>query len=163
MTIAVYPGTFDPITLGHLSVVRNAVRLFAHVRVLIAVHPTKDPLFTLVERVELARAALASMPTVSVDATSGLVVEYARAIGATVLVRGLRGAADAVYETELAQKNREIAEEVMTVMLPSEPSLSSVSSSDLKARAARGEPIDEFCPSAVAEALRERFAPERAR
>lgn len=153
MTIAVYPGTFDPLTTGHVSVVRQAVRLFAHVRVLVAVHPDKKPMFSLAERIELARAALGPMPTVSVDGTEGLVVEYARAIGASVLVRGLRGAADAVYETELAQTNREIAPEIATVFLPAEPRLSMVSSSELKARAKRGEPIDEYCPPAIAAAL----------
>lgn len=157
MTIAVYPGTFDPITTGHVSVVREAVRLFAHVRVLIAVHPTKEPLFTLEERIELAREVLGVMPTVSVGGTRGLVVEYARSIGASVLLRGLRGAADAAYETELAQQNREIAPEIATVMLPAEPRLSLVSSSELKARAKRGEPIDEYCPREIAERVRARF------
>lgn len=157
MTIAVYPGTFDPITLGHLSVVREAVRLFAHVRVLIAVHPTKVPLFDLAERIALAREALGPMPTVSVDGTEGYVVEYARRIGATVIVRGLRGAADAAYETDLAQQNRELAPEVATVMLPAEPSLSMVSSSDLKARARAGQPIDDYCPPVVARLLIERL------
>ena len=157
MTIAVYPGTFDPITTGHVSVVREAVRLFAHVRVLIAVHPTKEPLFTLEERIELAREVLGVRPTVSVGGTRGLVVEYARSIGASVLLRGLRGAADAAYETELAQQNREIAPEIATVMLPAEPRLSLVSSSELKARAKRGEPIDEYCPREIAERVRARF------
>jgi pantetheine-phosphate adenylyltransferase len=157
MTIAVYAGTFDPITLGHLSVVREAVRLFAHVRVLVAVHPDKTPLFDLEERIGIAREAVGPMPTVSVDGTTGLVVEYARAIGATVLVRGLRGAADAAYETELAQRNREAAPEIATVMLPSEPRFSVVSSSELKARAERGEPIDAFAPPGVVAHLAARF------
>lgn len=157
MTIAVYAGTFDPMTYGHLSVVRQAVRLFAHVRVLVAVHPKKEPLFSLAERIELARAALGPMPTVSVDGTEGLVVEYAQSIGATVLVRGLRGAGDAVYETELAQTNRELAPEIATVMLPAEPRLSMVSSSELKARAARGQPLGAFCPPVVAERLRHKL------
>lgn len=157
MTIAIYAGTFDPITTGHVSVVREAVRLFAHVRVLVAVHPTKVPLFTLEERVELAQAVLGVMPTVSVDGKPGLVVEYARTIGASVLLRGLRGAADATYETELAQQNREIAPEIATVMLPAEPRLSSVSSSELKARAERGEPIDDYCPREIRDRVLARF------
>lgn len=161
MSIAIYAGTFDPITTGHLSVVMQAVRLFAHVRVLVAVHPDKEPLFDLTERVELAREALGPMPTVTVDGTAGLVVDYARRIGATVLVRGLRGAADAAYETELAQQNREIAPEVATVMLPAEPELSMVSSSELKARVERGEPIERFAPPVVAQKLRARVAQKR--
>lgn len=162
MTIAVYPGTFDPITTGHLSVVKQGVRLFAHVRVLIAVHPDKEPMFDLDERIALAREAVGPMPTVSVDGTTGLVVDYARRIGATVLVRGLRGAADAAYETELAQQNREIAPEVATVMLPAEPDLSMVSSSELKRLAERGAPIDRYAPPVVAARLRARFGGEGA-
>lgn len=158
MTIAVYPGTFDPITLGHLSVVREAVRLFAHVRVLVAVHPTKEPLFDLEERIAMAHEVVGPMPTVTVDGTDGYVVEYARRIGATVIIRGLRGAADAAYETDLAQQNRELAPEIATVMLPATPSLSMVSSSDLKARAERGEPIDAYSPPSVARRLLERLA-----
>jgi pantetheine-phosphate adenylyltransferase len=161
MTVAVYAGTFDPITYGHLSVVRQAVRLFAHVRVLIAVHPKKAPLFTLEQRIELARAALGPMPTVSVDGTEGLVVEYAKAIGASVLVRGLRGVADAAYETELAQTNRELAPDIATVMLAAEPHLSSVSSSELKARALRGEAIEPYCPPVIARRIHEKLAPGR--
>ena len=97
------------------------------------------------------------MPTVTCDGTTGMVVDYARAIGATVLVRGLRGEADAAYETRLAQQNRELGPEILTVMLPAEPSLSKVSSSELKRRAAAGDPIDEFCPPYVAARLRERL------
>ena len=160
MTIAVYPGTFDPITSGHLSVVREGVRLFAHVRILVAVHPTKEPLFSLDERIALAREVVGRMPTVSVGGTDGMVVEYARLIGATALLRGLRGAADAEYETRMAQTNRELAGEILTVMLPAEPSLSMVSSSELKRRARAGEPIDAYCPPAIARRLRERLAEE---
>ncbi|MCA9604448.1 MAG: pantetheine-phosphate adenylyltransferase [Myxococcales bacterium] len=158
MTIAVYAGTFDPLTLGHLSVVKTAVRLFAHVRVLVAVHPDKQTLFTLEERIALAREVVGAMPTVSCDGTGGMVVDYARAIGATVLVRGLRGEADAAYETRLAQANRELGPEILTVMLPSDPALSMVSSSELKRRARAGAPIDAFCPPAVAEKLLARLA-----
>src|SRR5687767_10019493 len=100
MTIAVYAGTFDPPTEGHVTVVRQAARLFAHVRVLIAVHPSKKPLFEIDERVAMLREVLGDMPTVSVGATTGLVVDHARHIGATHLVRGLRDAADASWETD---------------------------------------------------------------
>lgn len=163
MSIAVYAGTFDPITTGHLSVVMQAVRLFSHVRVLVAVHPDEEPLFDLGERVALARDAVGPVPTVSVDGTTGLVVDYARRIGATVLVRGLRGAADAADETDLAQQNHELAPEIATVMLPAEPELSMVSSSELEARAERGEPTERYAPDVVAERLRARVAEGRAR
>ena len=156
--IAVYAGTFDPVTEGHLSVVRQAVRLFAHVRVLVAVHPNKTPLFSGDERVAMIREAVAPMPTVSVAWTSSLVIEHARTIGATHLVRGLRDAADAAWETELARQNREIAPEIGTIMLPAEPHLAAVSSSELKARATRGESLEPWCPPHVAAQLRVRSA-----
>ncbi|WP_053234552.1 pantetheine-phosphate adenylyltransferase [Sandaracinus amylolyticus] len=162
MTIAVYAGTFDPLTEGHVSVVRQAVRLFAHVRVLVAVHPTKKPLFTADERVAMIREALAMMPTVSVAWTSKLVIEHARAIGATHLVRGLRDAADAAWETDLARQNRELAPDLSTIMLPAEAHLAKVSSSELKARAARGDDLEPWCPPSIAAHLRTRIA-EQAR
>ncbi|MCB9594962.1 MAG: pantetheine-phosphate adenylyltransferase [Sandaracinaceae bacterium] len=158
MTIAVYAGTFDPFTFGHLSVVKEAVRLFSHVRVLVAVHPTKEPLFDLAERIAMAREVVGRMPTVSCDGTAGMVVDYAREIGGTVLVRGLRGEADAAYETRLAQNNRELGPEILTVMLPAEPALSVVSSTELKRRARAGEPIESFCPPVVAKRLVARLA-----
>lgn len=154
--IGVYAGTFDPLTEGHVSVIRQAARLFSHVRVLVAVHPTKTPLFSGDERVEMIREALAIMPTVSVAWSAALVIEHARAIGATHLVRGLRGAADAAWETDLARQNREVAPEITTIMLPAEPHLASVSSSDLKARWARGEDVAAFCPPAIAARMRAR-------
>lgn len=157
MTIAIYAGTFDPITLGHLSVIQESVKLFAHTRVLVAVNPNKETMFTLEERIALAHELVGPMPTVTVDGTEGYVVHYARRIGATVLVRGLRGAADATYETDLAQQNREIAPEIMTVMLASDPALSQVSSSELKRRAQAGQPIGEFAPPNVAAALLDRL------
>ncbi len=92
MSIAVYPGSFDPVTLGHLSVIRQAARLYPHVVVLVAINPEKRGLFSIEERVLLVRDSVKRFPNVSVDATEGLVVDYAREIGATVLVRGLRGA-----------------------------------------------------------------------
>lgn len=158
MSIAIYAGSFDPITRGHLSVLRHAARLFAHVRVLVAVNPQKGGLFEPEERVALIREVTAAMPNVTVDRTDGLVVEYARETSATFLVRGIRGASDAGFETDLAQANRQLAPEISTVLLPAEQSLARVSSSDLKDRAARGEPLEPFCPPIVAARLRERLA-----
>src|ERR1043166_8265639 len=151
--VAVYAGTFDPVTRGHVSVVAQAARLFLHVRVLVADNPAKAPLFDVATRVALLREVLGKLPNVSVDSTAGYVVEYAREIGAAVLVRGIRGASDATWETELAQENRKLAPDVQTVLLPAEPSLSAVSSSELKARARAGLALDEWCHPCVASAL----------
>jgi len=157
MSIAVYAGSFDPITAGHLSVVRQAARLFSHVRLLVAVNPEKSGLFDADERQALIAQAIAAMPNVSVGATTGFVVQYAREIAATFLVRGIRGASDAGFETDLAQQNRVLAPEITTILLPASAELAQVSSSGLKERARRGEPLSPFCPPAVAEALRRRL------
>jgi len=159
MTIAVYAGSFDPITAGHESIVRQAARIFSHVRVLVAVNPNKDVLFETDERVKMIGETFRRMPQVSVDATDGLVVEYARDMGASYLIRGVRGATDAEYETGLAQANREIAPEVTTIMLPAEPSLSELSSSGLKERVRSGQDVKDLCAPAVAQALERRLLP----
>lgn len=158
MTIAVYAGTFDPVTLGHLSVVRRAVRFFSHVRVLVAVNPEKATLFDVPTRLDLLRRAVAAMPTVSVDATTGWVVDHARSIGAGALVRGMRGESDAVFETRLARENERIAPELATVLLPADADLAGVSSSELKALFAAGRDVTAFAPPHVVEALAARFA-----
>ncbi len=161
MTVAVYAGSFDPITNGHVSVVRQAVRVFSHVRILVAVNPTKDYLFSRAERVDMIRRVVGGMPQVSVAATSDLVVAYAKEIGASFLVRGIRGKTDAEFETWLAQENRAIAPEILTVLLPAEPALSAVSSSGLKARVQRGEPVGEACPPEVLERLQKKLQEAR--
>lgn len=154
--IAVYAGTFDPFTAGHLSVVAQAAGIFSFVRVLVAVNPDKQTWFSREERAALIEALVAPMPNVSVDATEGLVVDYARGIGARFLVRGIRGASDATFETALAQQNRVLAADVQTVLLPAELALSEISSSALKARALAGQPLDGLCPAHIARALVER-------
>ncbi len=157
MSIAVYAGTFDPITYGHLSVVRKAAGIFGHVRILVAVNPDKRPLFTADERVASIGALVVKMPHVSVDATERLVVEYARDIGARFLVRGVRGATDAEFETRLAQQNRALAPEIETVLLPADPAFSGVSSSELKRRVRDGEPLSGACPAEIEAAIRARI------
>ncbi|MDY7230424.1 pantetheine-phosphate adenylyltransferase [Hyalangium rubrum] len=161
MTIAVYAGSFDPVTAGHLSVIRQAARLFGHVVVVVAVNPKKRTLLTAAERVELLREVVALHPNVTVASTEGIVVEYARAIGASVLLRGVRGATDAQFETELAQTNRALAPDISTLFLPAEAHLAEVSSSALKDRLSRGEDISAFCPAAVAAKLRQRLLEPR--
>ncbi|MCY1080435.1 pantetheine-phosphate adenylyltransferase [Archangium lansingense] len=163
MTIAVYAGSFDPVTAGHLSVVRQAARLFGHVVVVVAINPEKHTLFTVAERMELLREVVALHPNVSVASTEGLIVDYARAIGASVLLRGVRGATDAQFETTLAQANRALAPDLATLFLPAESHLAEVSSSRLKEKLARGEDVSDFCPPAVAAKLRQRLSPSSLR
>jgi len=160
MYIALYAGSFDPVTAGHLSVIRQAARLFGHVVALVAINPHKRALFTVPERVELLREAVAHHPNVSVASTEGLVVEYARSIGASVLLRGVRGATDAQAETELAQANRTLAPDLSTLLLPAEPHLSEVSSSLLKEKLQRVEDVSAYCPPMVVARLRQRLPVE---
>jgi pantetheine-phosphate adenylyltransferase len=159
MTIAVYAGSFDPVTAGHLSVIRQAARLFGHVVVVVAINPEKRTLLTVAERVELLREVVALHPNVTVASTEGLIVDYARAIGASVLLRGVRGATDAQFETTLAQANRALAPDLATLFLPAESHLAEVSSSRLKEKLSRGEDVSDFCPPAVAAKLRQRLCP----
>ncbi len=151
--IAVYAGTFDPMTFGHLSVVSQAASIFSFVRVLVADNPDKRVLFTVAQRVALIKECVQRMPNVSVDSTDGFVVTYAQQIGARFLVRGIRGASDATFETTLAQQNRALAADVQTVLLPAESRLSDVSSSALKQAALRGQDLHELCPPNIAAAL----------
>jgi pantetheine-phosphate adenylyltransferase len=153
MSMAVYAGTFDPITAGHLSVVRQAVRLFNHVVVLVAVNPKKVTLFTVEERLEMIRGEVRVHPNVSAAFTTGMVVDHARLIGANLLLRGVRGATDAQFETELAQQNRDLAPEITTLFLPAFAGLSEVSSSRLKELARGGKELSTYCSPEVAARL----------
>ena len=159
MRIAIYAGTFDPITQGHLSVIEAGSKAFDALVVLIGVNPKKQPLFTIKERLGFINQATKHLENVSCDATDGIVVQYARQIGAQFLVRGIRDATDAEYETNLANINRSIAPEITTFFLCADPKLAEVSSSRLKEMAGSGEDGSGFCSSDVWRALQNRIAP----
>lgn len=163
MNTCVYAGSFDPVTRGHLAVVRRAARLFAHVRVLVADNPDKAPLFSASERARLAREVTAGLPQVTVATTRGLVIDHARTIAASALVRGVRDERDALSETKMAWLNEELAPELPTLLVPCPAALADVSSSRLKALARAGDDdLDRLCPPAVARALRARLSREEA-
>ncbi|HAZ66431.1 MAG TPA: pantetheine-phosphate adenylyltransferase [Opitutae bacterium] len=115
--IAVYPGTFDPITLGHIDVLRRAGHIFDHVMVAVAPSDSKSPWFSLDERLAMAREACSDLPNVSVETLSGLTAEFARSRGAAVIIRGLRKFSDFEFEFDLAHANRLLAPEIETVVL----------------------------------------------
>lgn len=157
MKRAVYAGTFDPITLGHVSVVERAARLFDELLVVVALNPRKEPLFSAAERVELIQALAGEWSNVSVCETSGYVVDLARARGARYLVRGVRGVTDTESELELSRMNRALAPEIETVFVPAHDELSEVSSSRLKELVRAGVDVQRFCPALVGARLKEKL------
>ena len=153
---AMYPGTFDPITLGHEDLVRRATRLFDKVIVAIAANPSKEPMFSLDERVELARTVLADMDSVEVMGYSGLTVDFARDNGLQAIVRGLRAISDFEYEFQLANMNRHLNEEVESVFLTPAETYTYISSSLVREICSMGGNISEFVSPKVKDALMER-------
>ena len=154
--IAVVPGSFDPVTLGHLDIVRRAARLYDELVVLVVHNPGKTPMLPLAERVALIERVIrdAGLPaTVRVDSWgAGLLVDYCRRIGATVLVKGVRSQLDVTYETPMALVNRDLAD-VETVLLLPDPAHAHVSSSLVRQVDALGGDVTPYVPAAVAEAL----------
>ena len=154
---AVYPGTFDPVTNGHLDIIRRGSGLFAHVVVAILSNPDKEPLFTLAERAKLVASAVSGLPNVRVDTFEGLLVDYARRSGARVIVRGLRAVSDFEYELQMAMMNRRMNDTVETVfMMPSE-SYSYVSSRLVREVVMLGGSVEGLVPPEAARALVERL------
>ena len=151
---AMYPGTFDPITLGHEDLVARAANIFERVVVAIAADPgSKEPLFTIDERVELARAALADHKNIEVRRYGGLTVDFAKENDLSVIVRGLRAVADFEYEFQLATMNRHLTEEVETVFLTPTDRYTFISSTLVREIATLGGDISEFVSPTVKEAL----------
>lgn len=156
--IAVYPGTFDPITNGHLDIVDRALDLFDKIIIAIAINPTKQPLFTLDERVEMIRKCYPETDSrVEIDPISGLLVEYARKRKAKTIVRGLRAVSDFDYEFQLALMNRRLEREVETIFLMSGFRWIYISSSIIKDAARHGGNIENLVPLHVEEMLKNRF------
>lgn len=156
MRTAVVPGSFDPVTLGHLDVIARAARLFDRLHVLVTHNPAKQARFTADERVALIRESLAEAGVEGVEVAAwseGLLVDYCRRVGADVLVKGLRSATDAAYETPMALVNRDLAG-VETLFLVAQPATSHVSSSLVRQVAALGGDVTPYVPAPVARAMR---------
>lgn len=153
---ALYPGTFDPITNGHQDLVRRAASIFNRVVVAIAANPSKAPLFSLEERVELASAVLADIPNVEVRGYQGLTVQFAQDNGLDVMVRGLRAVSDFEFEFQLATMSRQIAGQVETVFLTPTEQFSFISSNMVREIALLGGDVSRFVHPVVEEALKRR-------
>ncbi|EGW36841.1 pantetheine-phosphate adenylyltransferase [Desulfosporosinus sp. OT] len=161
MRTAIYPGTFDPVTYGHLDILIRAKELFDGVTIAIAADSKKTPLFTLGERMELLLEATKDMPNVSVRVFEGLTVEFARQCGAVAILRGLRALSDFEYEFQLALMNKKIASDIETIFLMTQSEFSFVSSSAIKWAASLHAGVSDFVPVHVENALMKKYASQR--
>lgn len=163
MTGAMYPGTFDPITNGHYDLVRRAVDIFDKVIVAIAANPGKAPLFTLEERVRLAREVLGDIPNVEVTGYTGLTVDFALQHGVRVVVRGLRAVSDFEFEFQLASMSRHLSDKVDYVFLTPTEQFNFISSSLVREIAGLGGNVSQFVHPAVEAAMKQAWAKRHAR
>ncbi len=152
-TVAVYAGSFDPVTFGHLDVVQRAARLFDKVVVAVGINPSRKPLFSVEERLELLRQTAGAGPSVEVVAFEGLLINYCSEIGAQVLIRGLRHAMDFEYELQIAQANADMAPDVETVFLPTALQWGFITASLVREIASHGGDVSRYAPANVCEAL----------
>jgi pantetheine-phosphate adenylyltransferase len=154
--IAIYPGSFDPLTNGHVDIIRRGARLFDRIVVAMLVNTEKAPLFTTGERVELAREVFADDPKVEVEAFHGLLVDYARRRGASVIVRGLRAVSDFESELQMALMNRHLSPELETVFMMPDEAYTYISSRLVKEVFSLGGSVEAFVPPAVDKRLWEK-------
>jgi pantetheine-phosphate adenylyltransferase len=157
MRTALYPGTFDPITLGHIDVLKRASRLFDKVIIAVAPNESKRPLLSLKVRTRLIEENLKNFPNVEISSFDGLVVDFAREIGAIALIRGLRAVSDFEYELQMAQMNRNLDGNIETLFLMPNEAYTFVSSRLIKQVAAYGGDISKFVPENVFQVLIEHF------
>jgi pantetheine-phosphate adenylyltransferase len=158
--IAVYPGSFDPPTNGHVDVIERAAKLAGTLYVAVATNTSKQPLFTIQERVDLLKKITADIPNVKVDAFDGLLVDYAIWVGASAIFRGLRAVSDFEYEFQMALTNRRLNDKVETLFLMPSQDYSYLSSNMIKEIARLGGDLSPFVPPEVAELMRHKQADE---
>jgi pantetheine-phosphate adenylyltransferase len=156
LTVAIYPGSFDPITKGHLDIITRATKLFEKLIIGVYNTPDKHLLFTTEERAEMVRQATTNLPNVEVRVFNGLTVDFAKRVKAQAIVRGLRMSADFEREFDLAMMNKKLAPEIELVCLMSDLKYQFLSSSLLKEAASLGGKVDDLVPKHVAEALRKK-------
>ena len=156
--IAVYPGSFDPVTCGHLDIIKRATKIFDKVIVAVARNYDKQSLFTSQEKVEMIVEAVKDYPTVSVDSFEGLLMEYMKKVKATVVLRGLRATSDFEYEYHMAAMNRSLNDEVDILFMMTGKDYFFISSRTIREVASLGGPVNEFVPENVARKLKEKFS-----
>lgn len=156
-TAAVYPGSFDPLTNGHVDIVRRGLKMFDRVVLAIAINPNKEHMFSLDERMQLAHECLGDLPGLEVDAFDGLLVDYAKHKGIHVLLRGLRAVSDFEYEFQLATMNRKLSDQVETVFMMTSEESFYLSSRLVREVAKYGGEVSGFVPRPVQRALQARY------
>jgi pantetheine-phosphate adenylyltransferase len=156
--LAIYPGSFDPITNGHIELIFRGLKVFDRLVVAVAHNPRKNPLFTTKERTELIRAALPARPELEVDSFEGLLVDYATKRNARAIFRGLRAVADFEYEFQMANMNKKLNPNVDTLFMMTGEKYFFVNSQSVREVATFGGPVDDLVPPNVAEALRKKLA-----
>ncbi|HHU80241.1 MAG: pantetheine-phosphate adenylyltransferase [Bacilli bacterium] len=157
MRIGIYPGTFDPITNGHLDIIKRGRQLFDKLYVVIPINPNKKTFFTLDERIDLLKEVLKDFNNVEVTSTDQLTVDFARKVGATVMLRGLRMVSDFEYELQLATLNRTLKPDLETIFIMASHEFSFLSSGSVKEIAAFGGSFEQFVPLPVAVALKKKY------
>jgi pantetheine-phosphate adenylyltransferase len=157
MRTVIYPGSFDPLTNGHLDIIQRAARLFDRVIVAVASSESKHPLFSLTERVDLARGVVAPMPNVEVDSFDGLLIHYVEKRSGHAVIRGLRAVSDFEFEFQLALMNRKLDERVETIFMMPKDTYTFLSSRIVKEIARLGGDVGQFVPEPVEAALKQRY------
>jgi pantetheine-phosphate adenylyltransferase len=158
MRHVIYPGTFDPITNGHLDIIERATMLFDCVTIAVTTNPAKNPLFTVTERVTLIRLVTKQFSNVEVDSFTGLLVDYVRKQGACAIIRGLRAVSDFEYEFQMALVNRKLSDGIVTVYLMPHEKYTYLNSTIVKEVAAFGGDVSRFVPPEVEVQLKQKFA-----
>jgi pantetheine-phosphate adenylyltransferase len=157
MRKVIYPGTFDPVTYGHIDIIKRAVNLFASVVVTVAVNPTKQQLFSTEERVNMIKESIVGFNTVTVDSFDGLVVDHAKEVGATGIIRGLRQVSDFEFEFQMALMNRKLAGDITTIFLMPHEKYTYLNSTVIRNLASLKADVSDFVPPIVHDALKKKF------
>jgi pantetheine-phosphate adenylyltransferase len=158
MRKVLYPGTFDPVTNGHIDIIEKATDLFDEVIVTVAINPAKTPFFSVKERVKMLHDSLKDYKSIKVDSFDGLVVDHAHSLGAIGIIRGLRAVSDFEYEFQMALMNKKLAGDITTIFLIPHEKYSYLNSTIVKNLASLNSDVSDFVPPSVQKALREKYS-----